>query len=200
MLTISTTGGNREFAAPLDAASIEARNAAGEAVVGQLQNHFLDRNNAPNARNWPKRGFWADVLKATGSNITSTSYAVTVASAAFWRRWKGGDSITPKAAKRLAIPAIAEAYAAGRPGAGRVPVDLMVIVRKRAGKEPAVALAEFSTQKGKNVPGRIWYWLVKSANPGADPNAIPPPDSLRSTAIAAADSYLSAIARRRQLA
>ena len=200
MLEIRTTGTNREFTAPLDAASIEASNAAGEAVVGQLQNHFLDRNNAPNAKNWPKRGFWADVLKALGSNISPTSYAVTVASAAFWRRWKGGDPITPKTKKRLAIPAIAEAYTAGRPAAGRVPVDLMVIVRKRSGKEPVVALAEYTVQRGKKLPGKIWYWLVKQANPGADPNAIPPPDSLRSTAIAAADSYLAAIARRRQTA
>jgi hypothetical protein len=81
----------------------------------------------------------------------------------------------------------------------------MVLVRKRSGKEPVVALADFTTRPGKRnpdkpvrVPGRIWYWLVQQANPAADPDAIPPFDSLRSTAIATADAYLAAISRRRQ--
>jgi hypothetical protein len=203
MFTISYIGKRREFSAPLSSAAIEARNAAGEAVLSKLQDHFLTRNTQPNARNWPKRGFWADVLKSVGSNITNASYAVTVASPAFWRRYKGGDPIQPKAAKRLAIPAIAEAYTAGRPSAGRVPVDLTTIFRRRAGKPPVLALAEYTERPSKRdpnktvrVPGRIWYWLVQQANPGRDPDAIPTFASLRSTATDAADAYLAAVSRR----
>ena len=203
MFTVSYKGKRREFSAPLDSASIEARNAAGEAVVSKLQDHFLTRNTQPNARNWPKRGFWADVLKSVGSNISADSYAVTVASPAFWRRYKGGDPIEAKAAKRLAIPAIAEAYVAGRPSAGRVPVALTTIVRRRVGKPPAVALAEYTERPSKRdpnktvrVPGRIWYWLVQQANPGRDPNATPPMSELRAAAMQAADAYLAAVARR----
>jgi hypothetical protein len=207
MFTVSYKGPRREFSAPLDSASTEARNAAGEAVVTRLQDHFLNRNTKPNARNWPKRGFWADVLKSVGTNISSASYAVTVASPSFWRRWKGGEPIKAKASKRLAIPAIAEAYVAGRPSAGRVPVALTIIFRKRAGKPPAVALAEYTERPDKNdptrkvkVPGRIWYWLVQQANPipGGDPDAIPPMKDLRAAAMQAADAYLAAVTQRLQ--
>jgi hypothetical protein len=203
MISVNYIGKKLPLVAPLQAATIEARNAAGEAVVSKLQDHFLTRNTQPNARNWPKRGFWAEIVKSVGANITNASYAVTVASPAFWRRYKGGDPIEAKAAKRLAIPAIAEAYTAGRPSAGRVPVALTTIVRRRIGKPPAVALAEFSERPSKRdpnktvkVPGRIWYWLVQQANPGADPAAIPPFSDLRATAIAAADAYLRAITNR----
>jgi hypothetical protein len=99
-LQISIDATNRlQLADPLaQAAEVDARNAAGEAVVTQLQDHFLKKNAQPNARNWPKRGFWAQVLQALGTNQTPDSYDVTVASPAFWRRWKGGAPITPKAA------------------------------------------------------------------------------------------------------
>jgi hypothetical protein len=207
MISINYIGKKVSLVAPLQAATLEARNAAGEAVVGKLQDHFLARNAKPNARNWPKRGFWAEVLKAIGSNITQSAYTVTVASPAFWRRYKGGEPFKAKTSTRLAIPAIAEAYTAGRPSAGRVPVALTTIVRRRIGKPPAVALAEFSERPSKRdpnktvkVPGRIWYWLVQQANPGADPAAIPPFSDLRATAIAAADAYLSAVRARMQVA
>jgi hypothetical protein len=204
MLEIQLTTDRR---APLEpalaqAAEVEARNAAGEAVVSKLQDHFLVKNAQPNAKNWPKRGFWAEVLRSIGSNITATAYEIAVASPAFWRRWKGGPPITHKAAKRLAIPAIADAYAAGRPAAGRIPVDLMVIVRKRQGKT-TVALAEFSTRPNKRdpnrqirVPGRIWYWLVQQANPGPDPTAVPPIAELNAAATQTADAYLASLRAR----
>ena len=207
MLSINYKGQKRQLTRPLEDATREARNAAGEAVVTTLQNHFLKRNTQPNARNWPKRGFWADVLQAVGSNITDASYAITVASPSFWRRWKGGGPIKPKAAKRLAIPAIAEAYAAGSPGAGRVPVALTIIARKRSGKPSMVALAEYAERPGKNgktikVPGRIWYWLVQQANPlpGGDPNAIPPVPELRAIARSTVEAYLATITRRTRTA
>lgn len=207
MISIEYKGKRRQYAAPLEAASIEARNAAGEAVLGKLQDHFLQLNTKPNARNWPKRGFWADILKTLGSNISQSAYTVTVASPAFWRRYKGGPPIQPKAAKRLAIPAIAQAYAAGRPSAGRVPVALTTIVRRRVGKPPAVALAEYTERPDKRhpdrlvkVPGRIWYWLVQQTNPAADPEAIPPISQLQSAATDAAAAYLAAIKIRTRTA
>jgi hypothetical protein len=179
------------------AALTGARDAAGEAVVTQLQDHWIKLNTAPNKRNWPKRGFWASVVQAVNTQPRQGSYQILMPLAAFWRRYQGGDPIVPKAAKRLAIPAIAEAYAAGRPGAGRVPVDLMLIVRKR-GK--ALGLAEYTERPSKDepgktvkVPGRVWYWLVKSANPPADPNAMPPLGILSATATQMVDRYLAAI-------
>jgi hypothetical protein len=205
MISISHKGKRRALTARLAAASIEARNAAGETVVAKLQDHFLKRNAQPNAKGWPSRGFWADVLKALGTNISDSSYTVTVAFPAFWRRWIGGKPFKAKEKDRLAIPAIAEAYVAGRPGAGRVPVALTTIVRKRTGKPPSVGLAEYTERPGKDdpsrkvkVPGRVWYWLVEQANPlpGGDPDAIPPISELRADATAAADAYLAAIRKR----
>jgi hypothetical protein len=203
MMDIAYVGKPIPLSGPLGEAAVEARNAGGEAVVGRLQDHFLALNAKPNRRNWPKRGFWADVLKAVGSNISQSAYAVTVASPAFWRRWKGGDPITAKAKRRLALPAIAEAYVAGRPAAGRVPVDLTTIVRKRTGKPPTVGLAEYTERPSKRdpnktvkEPGRVWYWLVQQADPAADPNAVPPRAELVALAVSTADAYLNAVALR----
>lgn len=182
------------------AALRDARDAAGEAVVTKLQAHWLSLNTQPNKKNWPKRGFWASVVQAVNSQPKQGSYQILMPLAAFWRRYQGGNPIVPKAAKRLAIPAIAEAYAAGRPGAGRVPVDLTVVVRKRSGRDAVVALAEYTERPDKRdpaqrvkVPGRIWYWLVKQANPAADPNAMPPMGELNATATQMVDRYLAAI-------
>jgi hypothetical protein len=179
------------------AALRDARDAAGEAVVTNLQDHWLKLNVRPNAKNWPKRGFWASVAQAVNSQPKLGSYQILMPLASFWRKYQGGNPIVPKKAKRLAIPAIAEAYTAGRPGAGRVPVDLMLIVRKR-GK--VLGLAEYTERPSKDepgktvkVPGRIWYWLVKQSNPAADPNAMPPMGILNTTATDAVSRYLAAV-------
>ena len=179
-----------------ESALVESRNAAGEEATTKLQDHFADLNQRPNKKGWPKRGFWAEVLKTVGANPTTAAYEISVANPAFWRRWKGGDPIIPKTGpKRLAIPAIAEAYAAGRPAAGRVPVELMLIFRGRG----RLALAEkLAPKPGSTRPqaGRIWYWLVKSANPGPDPAAAPDIAAIAQSARTTVDSYLSAIARQ----
>lgn len=176
----------------------EARNAAAQTAAGMVNDHFLDLNTRPNKRKWPKRNFWTAVAQTIGTNLSDAAAAtISVASPAFWRRWKGGQPIEPKTRKRLAIPAIAEAYAAGTPGAGRVPVELMVIVRKRGA---VVALAEAIQRPGKRpgtptvkAPGRVWYWLVKSANPGPDPLAKPDIAAIDNACQAMAARYVKAI-------
>lgn len=182
------------------AALRDARDAAGEAVVTKLQGHWLSLNTQPNKKNWTKRGFWASVVQAVNTHPKLGSYEILMPLAAFWRRYQGGGPFGAKKAKRLAIPAIAEAYAAGRPAAGRVPVDLTVVVRKRSGRDAVVALAEYTERPDKRdpaktvkVPGRIWYWLVKQANPAADPNAMPPMGELNATASSTVSAYLAAI-------
>jgi hypothetical protein len=143
------------------AALRDARDAAGETVVTKLQDHWLDLNVKPNAKNWPKRGFWASVAQAVNTQPKIGSYQILMPLASFWRRYQGGNPIEPKKAKRLAIPAIAEAYAAGRPGAGRVPVELMTIVRKR-GK--VGGQAKSTKRRSKDEPGKA----VKNAMPSMD--------------------------------
>ena len=204
MISISLRNQPPPMDPPLrEAALRDARDAAGQAVQTALQDHWLARNAQPNANNWPKRGFWASVVQALGANVTDTSYQITNTLPAFFRRWQGGEPITPKRARRLALPAIAEAYAAGSPSAGRVPVALTTVVRRRAGRI-SVALAEYTERQNKRnpdrsvkVPGRVWYWLVKQANPAADPNAMPPASQLDQAATAAVDQYLAAILRAR---
>jgi hypothetical protein len=178
---------------------LEARNAGGEAAVTALQDHFTERNQAPNKRGWPKRGFWSEILKTVTSQSTDPEFDVLVSSPAFWRKYKGGEPIVPKTgSKKLAIPATAAAYAAGRPAAGRGP-ELMVVVRRRNGKPQGVGLAEFTTRESKTdptkkvrIPGAIWYWLVDSVNPKADPNAVPDIAKVENMAQNTAYSYLQA--------
>ena len=178
----------------------EARNAAGEAAATELQDHFAGLNQRPNKRGWPKRGFWADVLKTVNAQALDDEYDIGVASPEFWRRYKGGSAISPKTGPRkLAIPATAAAYAAGRPASGRVPVELMVLVRRKDGKLQGVGLAEFTTRPSKRdpaktvrVPGTVWYWLVASTNPPADPNAAPSAQRIQDVAQTTAHAYLQA--------
>lgn len=177
---------------------VEARNAAGEEAATELQDHFMRLDSRPNKRGWPKRNFWAQVMKTVTTQTTDPAYDIIVSAPEFWRRWKGGGPITPKTgARKLAIPATAAAYAAGRPAKGGM--DLMVLVRRKGGKVQGVALAEFTTRQSKRdpsrtvrVPGKIQYWLVASTNPGADPNAAPDIGTVTLQAQRTAYAYIQA--------
>jgi hypothetical protein len=90
---------------------------------------------------------------------------------------------------------------AGRPAAGRVPVELAVMVRRRGGKPVGVALAEFILRDSKRTPGKqvkelgtVWYWLVDNTNPPIDPDALPDVAGLQENARQAVSDYYGRIA------
>ena len=187
--------------------SREALRAAGAAVQSRLQEHFLQRNSAPNKKNWPKRGIWGQIADAVSANDSAQAYELAIGGEAgivFWRRYQGGAAFRAKTGPRkLAIPARAEAYAAGRPSLNQGLPPLAVMVRRKDGRMQGVALAEYTERPSKRDPdktvkvlGSVWYWLVESANPPADPDAMPPTEALQSSATEAAAGYLRRAALR----
>lgn len=100
-----------------------------------------------------------------------------------------GGTVYPKAPKKnLAIPASAEAKAAGWPSHGKTP-PLRLGAWGKDGKPHALVEADVVRKvRGrwiKESPAfrRIWYWLVKSATHLPDPEALPPPERTRNAVL-----------------
>lgn len=182
-----------------------AIDAASEQVVTDVQAHFMQRNSGSKAHpgDWPAKGWWAMLTQLVAAQPADNfSSNVTITSPAFWRRYKGGGPITPKRGTYLALPAMGRAYAAGSPREGATP-PLAPLYMRRDGKASAFALTDDvrTSKKGKTYGGRngtIWYWLVKSANPAADPNAVPSRASLVTSASGAARLAVSAMLAARK--
>jgi hypothetical protein len=169
-------------------------------LVVDLKSHFLMRNAEANKHGWPSKNFWKKegvegANKTAISSLTDTEAVVSVASPAIAFKTHGG-TILPKRGKYLAIPASAQAYAAGSPRE----LDenfLQFIPIRRGGKLGGILVTRAHTKlvyarsgnikKGANVKaGTLWYYLVKSTDHQADPRALPPDsdinDSLYNTA------------------
>jgi len=161
MLQVSVQIDDRATPAVQRAAQAMTRRASLHAVLGkrveiELRRHFLKRNAEPNRKGWPKKGFWGELAQATALERHDDSGAVVrVAHPAARFKLRGG-TITPKAARSLAIPLTADAYAAGRPALGGI-AGLMFRPARRgnlvgflatAGGEKKYALVRRVTQRG----------------------------------------------------
>jgi len=160
---------------------------AGRRVARLHQDHFAARNGRGNAKGWPSRQFWARLQRATKLDSYDARQAtVVVADPALNLRLHGG-TVVPKRSKYLAIPARAEAYAAGSPREGSGD-RLQPLIRRIGGRATAIALVErasseirFAKRKGgmkvvqtsSTLGGAIWFWLVKSVTQRPDPSAVP---------------------------
>jgi hypothetical protein len=175
----------------------EGARAAGAArAAAGVRDHLLQLDQRPNK--WGvKKHFFSGMVSAVKHVSDSSSAAVIMSDVGFWRRWLGGPAITPKTRKYLALPANAMAYKAGRPAAKRGLPELAIVYRRRAGAVRAVALADDvrtskrSGRKYATFAGQIYYWLVKSANPKADPSVGPDVDAIAGHAQRAAADYVS---------
>jgi hypothetical protein len=192
-------------AAIVSGALMDVTRAAGARVRTGLEAHFLRLGERPNKKNWPHKGFWAEISRAIGSNESGDAYRLTIADRRFWRKLKGGDPITNKdGGKYIALPDNAAAYAAGRPKARNYAVTLAPLYRKIDGVLRAVALAtdvRLSKRTGRPYAtgaGEIWYWLVTSANPPAEPEVRPDILALTDQAKGAAIGFLNRLTRRIQ--
>ncbi len=186
-----------------EALAAEALNAAAAAVRAEVRGFFQDLDTRP-GRFSEKRHFMLEVADAVGQNTgPDGAVDITVADPRYWRRLLGGDPIVPKTgSKYLAIPATGPAYLAGRPAAGRGLPELAPLYRRIRGERRAVALADdvktsksgrkYSAAGNKNSTGQVWYWLVLSANPPADPTLAPDESALTATATAAASAFITA--------
>lgn len=181
----------------------------GQAVVNQLKDHFRARDAMPNKRGWPKQHLYSEFARATHlGEITTDAADVVVAHPAILQRIHGGE-IKPKRGRMLALPAMALAAGAGSPREGATPVLKMLMAYNEAighwmwclfAVEQATKevkdrrkghKGEIKTVPDPKQPSGIWYWLARSTNPPADPNAIPSDETLSQAATAAALEFFN---------
>ena len=177
---------------------------AANAVRRQLQDHFRDRPS--NRQGWPSRHTWSDIAAATAvATVTPQAAVISIAHPAIFAKVNPTTTITPKRGRFLAIPAIAQAYAAGSPREGAAPSNLAFVYSRhpQGGWRPALAVQDTLTKEvGKprrdgtrrvktiHHAGQVWYWLVRRATLHADPNALPSNQLIADNAVAAALSFL----------
>jgi hypothetical protein len=165
---------------------------AGKAVEVELRQHFLDRNSEGNKQGWPPNNFWNRIRNATAlGEVTPIDATVVVADPAMNQKIYGG-TITPKRCKYLALPASAQAYAAGSPREGGGPnltfafgfdsqrqvwrpalVAKYNYQRRAAKGKKAGQLVNAKATKATEGAGTVWYWLVASVTQDPDPDALP---------------------------
>ena len=205
------------------AEAMEKAGAGG--IMNALVAHFDQRGGETNKRGWPSLGVWGKIADSTGVNLQDDGAAVTISDIVFWRKYAPDGPITPKRGDFLTIPATAAANAAGPPsGGGAIPelhmgtafnpyahggiwmrclmaadtgTKLRRVKLKKKDSDGGDLYGE-KRVKDKNQPAGVWYWLVRSANPPKDPNAIPEISTLTDAAHAAIVDKLTAAAARRK--
>jgi hypothetical protein len=163
-----------------------------------MQDHLREYDaDHPNKMNWPRSHFvqgLSDDIQLDESSVTAEGAKIT-ASPEFFHRLIGGD-VSPKRGKNLAIPARAEAYAAGSPGEGRTP-PLTLLLSGKGGVVRAIGLAlvEGSPKKifaSKDLQAQVWYWLTAGpVHHEGNPDMLPSDDNLQSAALSGVDEILS---------
>ena len=141
-----------------------------QGIANELIAHFDQRNTEPNKNNWPKRNFWAgiaDRVVAASKAVTNTSAEVSVASPELAHKITGGR-IEPQRGSALAIPASAEAYAAGSPREGGAPNLEVKLIMTGRGLVPALVAAvdyQRQVQRGRRTGEFV---RAKGAKRGVD--------------------------------
>ena len=190
--------------------------AAGKGMESDLRQHFLSRNREPNAKGWPRKGFWKreGVDKTALANVSDNVATVAISSPAILHKLNGG-TVSPQRASALSIPLTPEAYRVGsaslfprkltlidRPG--RPPLLVEKVQQKQRKTKTAytpdgkklkkVAGAKFVfTAIAAPIKWTIHYVLVKSVTHAPDPNTLPPQKVLSDSIIARARQFLARI-------
>lgn len=134
----------------------KAVKVAGVAMRNALMKHFREKNNIPNKLGGQKTNFWAAVATATGTPKVAGSGVSVFIQHPHLAAHVYGATITPKKAKKLAIPVHPEAHG------------------KRPRIIPGLKLA--FGQKGAfglKRDGELYYRFAKKAKIKNDDNALP---------------------------
>jgi hypothetical protein len=159
--------------------------AVGKRGEVELRAHFLERNQEPNKKGWPRQDFWNRIRKSTAlAAVDETGATIAISDPAFAGKMHD-FTLKPKEGKYLTIPAIAEA--AGR--SARTFQNLEPLVRWMNGKRRAIALVERQASNIKygrerkdgtrsvthtsSSIGGVVFWLVESVRQKKDPRALP---------------------------
>ena len=155
---------------------------AARAVDNTLKKHFREKNQVPNKRGFPKSDFWAQIRSSVQTLAIPNGATVQVNDPRL-NTHVFGATITPKSARALAIPVVAEAY-----GVRPATFDNLVAIRTGKGKGNTVGLL------AKKDPTRtilqVMYVLVKRVVIPADPTALPAEEALQFAAVSAFESWL----------
>jgi len=148
--------------------------ALGKRTEIELREHFLQRGG---------ESFWPEIRSSTAyTGADEDAGHVAISDVRFNQKVYGGD-ITPKEAKFLTIPAIAEAK--GKPASV---FDFLKVVRFKG--SGALALVEADRtfikigkqrkdgsrgvkDKGRSQRGKVWYWLARKVRQKKDAKALP---------------------------
>jgi hypothetical protein len=165
--------------------------AVGKELEVQLRGHFTKRDQQGNAQGFPRKHFWARVVRAaTGlTEVQDRRATVTVASAEFLHKLTGGK-VEAKRAKALSIPISAEAYKAG--SASLFPKPLTMVVRR--GHAPLLVETGII---GKSKAWKLHYILLKSVTHKKDPHALPNMRDVAQAILARGRAVLALVMQRR---
>lgn len=176
---------------------------AGKTVEKALRAHFLAHK--PNKKGWPSRGLWGDIAERTamgavGGGQTYASVEVSISHPAMNLKVHGG-TVTPKRGRYLAIPATAQAYAAGSPREGAAPSNMKVVTayNSDAGHWMKALAQDDSDSDDLSRHGTIWYWLARKTKHAPDPEALPKETDLQTAIDETIRAHLER-ARQRQAA
>jgi len=144
----------------------------GRAGVNHIKGHLVSLDNSRANRLGGKRThFYASAARSTNFQITSEGVVISINHVGVAQRYFGG-TIRPVNAKRLTIPASAEAYGkrAGEFGKLEPVFGRNGIVGLRRPKHKTAG----RTRQGRYTRGgEILFWLVKSATQAADKSVLP---------------------------
>jgi hypothetical protein len=160
-----------------------------------VQNHLLQLG--PNKRGWPSTHFYARAAKATDWTSEGDTLTIRINQLGIRQRYAGGP-ITPQVAQALTIPISPEAY--GKtvkdfPGAFLIRTKKGAYIVQRG--ESISASGSVKPARGRGFrKGRVvaalefLFKLSKGVNQAADPDILPPTDTLRQEALARIDEAL----------
>lgn len=152
----------------------------GKELERTLQAHFVRRDREGNARGFPRSHFWSREVRAKTALRAFTADRATVGidSPAFRQKLRGG-TIRPGPGRRyLALPVRAEAYGV-LPRAGTI--EGLFFLRSKGSGKAWLARREDGAL-------RVYWRLVRSVTQAADPEALPPIETLRAVLEARAET------------
>ena len=154
---------------------------AARGVDSALKKHFRGKNQRPNKQGGPKQNFWAQIRDSVQSFRAGSDSAIVQVNDPRLNPHVFGATITPKAAKSLAIPIHASSY-----GVRAATFDDLVFLRSKKGGKTVGVLG-----RGKGEDFTALYVLVKSAKIPKDPTALPSDAELQLAVDTAVKSWLA---------
>ena len=139
------------------------------ALSNAVVRNFRRKNQAGNARGFPRSNFWQSAAESVTSAVQGNDMVATVRKEGVRLRWLGGVVRPKPGRKALAIPARAEV--AGKWPSEETGRTLFAIWPKHR------SFGLLAERRDGRV--RALWWLVPKTTHKADPSVVPPAEELR---------------------